>query len=65
MYYLTQPYGDEHKHLNSEEHKEEFEMQNVTVMDLSCIEMQIFQDHICCQCYACILNWLDFLLRKY
>ena len=28
-------YEDEHKQLNFEEHKEEFEMQSLTVMDLS------------------------------
>ena len=43
---FTQTYGDEH-YLNSEKHKEEFEIQNVTVMDLSCVETQIFHDHIC------------------
>ena len=53
------------KNLNSEEQKQEVKMQNVTVMDLSCVETQIFHNHICCHCYACILNWLDFSLRKY
>ena len=36
--YFTQTYEDEHKHLNFEKHKEEFEMQSLTVMDLSRIE---------------------------
>ena len=35
MCYFTQTCEDEHKQLNFEEHKEEFEMQSLTVMDLS------------------------------
>ena len=31
-YYFTQTYEDEYKHLNFEEHKGEFQMQNLTVM---------------------------------
>ena len=37
--YFTQTYEDEHKHLNFEEHNEEFEMRNLTVLDLSRVEM--------------------------
>ena len=56
MCYFTQTCEDEDKQLNFEEHKEEFEMQSLTVMDLSRAETQMFQDHIC---------WQDFSLRKY
>ena len=35
MCYFKQTYEDEHKHLNFEEHKKEFEMQNLTVMGSS------------------------------
>ena len=30
-HYFTQTYEDEYKHLNFEEHKDEFQMQNLTV----------------------------------
>ena len=32
MSYFTQTHEDEHRHLNFEGHKEEFEMPNLTVM---------------------------------